>query len=131
MSLLESAYEPFIFINKTFVPDGEGAGSFTWTEGAEFMATADFAQSSLARIAEKLTESVSCTVTTPRSMVLEPMDVIKRKSDGQLFRITSDGKNKKTPAAAYLDMRQSTAVLWELPTGAQIAPETPSKPTEG
>lgn len=125
MSLLESAYEPFIFINKTFIPDGEGAGHFTWVEGAEFMATADFAQSSLARIAEMLTESVSCTVTTPKSMVLEPMDVIKRKSDGQYFRITSDGKNKKTPPSASLDMRQSTATLWVLPTSAQNAPQSP------
>lgn len=130
MSLLESAYEPFIFINKTFVPDGEGAGHFSWTEGDEFMATADFATSSLARIADKLTENVSCTITTPKSMILEPMDVIKRKEDGQLFRITSDGKNKKTPASAALNMRQSTAILWELPTGAQIAPK-PSETTEG
>lgn len=117
MSLLEEAFEPFVFVSKTFVPDGEGGMISTWTDGTdEFPATADFASSSLGKIADKLTERVNCTITTRKSISLEPMDVIKRLSDGQYFRIRSDGKNKKTPASASLDMRQSDAELWTLPT---------------
>lgn len=117
MSLLDDAFEPFVFVTKTFVPDGEGGMISAWTDGKdEFMATADFSTSSLSKIADKLTEKVNCTITTRKAVTLEPMDVIKRVSDGQYFRITSDGKNKKTPNAASLDMRQSTAELWSLPT---------------
>lgn len=115
MSLLDSAYEPFRFIEKRFSPDGEGGFIPTWSEGAEFKATADFATSSLSKIADALTEKVSCTITTSRTIVLEPMDVIQRISDGQYFRVTSDGKNKKTPVSASLDMRQVSAELWRLP----------------
>lgn len=116
MSLLSEAYEPFNFIEKTRQPDGEGGYITTWTEGAEFQATADFANSSLANIADKLTERVNCTITTSRAVTLEPMDVIRRKSDGTYFRILSDGANNKTPASAGLDMRQSKAEIWTLPT---------------
>ena len=53
MSLLESAYEPFVFVSKSFVPDGEGGMIPTWVDGTDtFPATADFATSSLAKIAE-------------------------------------------------------------------------------
>lgn len=117
MSLLENAYEPFVFVSKTYVADGEGGGYFTWTESKEtFNATADFLNSSIQKIADALTEKTSCIITTPKSITLEPMDVIKRVEDGQYFRITSSGKNSKTPESASLDMRQSTAELWKLPT---------------
>lgn len=117
MSLLSAAYEPFVYVTKAFVSDGEGGGYFTWTDGTdEFPATADFANSNTAKIADALTERVNCTITTPRSITLDFMDVIKRVSDGQYFRILSDGKNKKTPESAALDMRQSSAELWTLPT---------------
>lgn len=116
MSLLSEAYEPFVFVEKTHSPDGEGGYILVWTEGAEFPATADFATSAISQIADALTERVNCTITTSKAVTLEAMDVIKRVSDGQYFRITSDGKNKKTPDSASLDMRQSSAELWTLPT---------------
>ena len=115
MSLLSDAYEPFVFVNKSMQSDGEGGYIVVWTEGVEFPATADFSTSSLSKIADALTEKVNCTITTSKAVTLEPMDVVKRKSDGQYFRITSDGKNKKTPESASLDMRQSSAELWKLP----------------
>ena len=34
---------------------------------------------------------------------------MRRESDGKLFRITSDGTDKKTPGATALDMRVVTA----------------------
>lgn len=116
MSLLSEAYEPFNFIEKSPQPDGEGGYITVWTEGAEFQATADFSTSSLSNIADKLTERVNCVITTSKAITLEPMDVIKRQSDGTYFRILSDGANNKTPNSAGLDMRQSKAEIWNLPT---------------
>lgn len=116
MSLLSEALEPFVYVTKTLVPDGEGGMVAEWTDGKdEFPASADFATSTLATVANKLTERVNCTITTSKAITLEPMDVIKRLSDGQYFRITTSGANKKTPASASLDMRQSSAELWTLP----------------
>lgn len=116
MSLLSEAYEPFNFIEKTRQPDGEGGYITVWTKGEEFQATADFSSSSMQQIADAMTERVNCTITTSKAVTLEPMDVIQRQSDGTYFRILSDGANTKTPYSASLDMRQSKAQIWELPT---------------
>lgn len=115
MSLLSQAYEPFVFMEKSLAPDGFGGYTRTWSEGTRFQATADFHQSATAAIADKLTERVNCTITTSKSVILDAFDVIKRLSDGQVFRILSDGKNNKTPRSATLDMRQSQAELWVIP----------------
>lgn len=123
MSLLSDAYEPFYIIEKKFVPDGAGGLVPTWTQGAEFQATANFPNSSLSDIAEKLTEKVTCTVTTSRAITLDFMDVIQRKSDGLILRITSNGNEKKTPKGAGLDMRQSKAEIWNPPDSEIIVPD--------
>lgn len=117
MSLLSEAYEPFIHIVKSFVPDRQGGMIPSWTEGAEFMATADFVNSSTATIADAMTERINCTITTSRAITLDFMDIVKRVSDGVYFRVLSNGANKKTPDSAGLDMRQSAAeVLRTLPS---------------
>lgn len=120
MSLLEEAFEDFLFVSKTFVPDGEGGGYFIWTESKEaFKATANFPKSSLARIADSMTERENCTVTTPKAITLDYMDVIKRVSDGVYFRILSNGRDNKTPESAWLDMRQSNAEVYKLPASPE------------
>lgn len=123
MSLLSDAYEPFYIIEKKFVPDGAGGLVPTWTQGAEFQATANFPNSSLSDIAEKLTEKVTCTITTSRAITLDFMDVIQRKSDGLILRITSNGNENKTPKGAGLDMRQSKAEIWNPPDSEIIVPD--------
>jgi hypothetical protein len=115
MSLLSAAYEPFYFIIKRFVPDGESGFIPTWERGEQFMATANFPNSSLSEIAAKLTEKTTCTITTSRAVTLEAMDVIQRAEDGVYFRILSSGHENKTPKSAHLDMRQSRAEIWTPP----------------
>lgn len=123
MSLLSEAYETFYFIEKKFVSDGAFGLKPTWTQGAEFMATANFPNSSLSKIADKITEKTNCTITTSKAIELEAMDVIQRKEDGTIFRILSSGKENKTPESAYLDMRQSQAEVWTLPDGDVVPKE--------
>lgn len=118
MSLLEDAYEPFVFMEKKFTSDGEGglySPSPTWTEGTEIQAAADFPRQTGTIIANALREKITCIITTPRSITLQQNDVIKRKSDGVYFRINTDGTFRKTPKGATLDMRQSDAEVWTLP----------------
>ena len=109
MSLLLEAMEKFIFMDKTTQPDGYGSVVIVWQEGAEFDAASVFNTSIEARRAANEGVKSLYTITTTRSLVLTFGDVIKRLSDGKLFRITSDGDDKFTPASASLDMRQVTA----------------------
>lgn len=116
MNLLDKAMEKFIFINKTKVPDGEGGYETTFTDGPEFEANARLDSSMQARIAEKQGVTSLYTITTRKSINLEYHEVIKRISDGKVFRVTSDGDDNKTPESATLNMRQVSAEEWRLTT---------------
>ena len=115
MSLLSEAMEPFVFVEKTRQSDNLGGYTVLWTEGAEFQGVAHSAGTALSKIADALTERVNCTITTSKAVELEAMDVVKRVSDGQYFRVTSTGVYKKTPGTAGLDMRNVSAEIWKLP----------------
>lgn len=118
MSLLSEAMEKCILLNKSSVPDGYGGRRDIWQESDfDFDAAIVFDTSLEARRAEKEGVTSLYTVTTEKSIKLEYRDVFKRISDNKIFRVTSDGDDKYTPASATLNMRQVTAEEWNLPNG--------------
>ena len=117
MSLLDEAMEKCVLLNKTTAPDGYGGYITTWADGAEFKAAIVFDTSMQARVADKEGVTSLYTVTTKKALTLEYHDVFRRVSDGKVFRVTSDGDDKYTPASAGLNMRQVTAEEWSLTNG--------------
>ena len=116
MSLLDNAMETFVMIDKTTAPDGYGGFESVYTEGAEFQAVAVFANSTESRLAAVNGALDRYRITTRRSINLQYHDVLKRSRDNKIFRVTSDGDDNYTPAAATLDMRQVRAEEYVLPT---------------
>lgn len=114
MSLLDEMMEPFVMLDKRSVSDGLGGFTREWTEGAEFKAAAVLDNSMQARVGAVQGVTGVYTVTTPKAVKLEYHDVFKRKRDNKIFRATSDGDDKATPASASLDMRQVSAEQYEL-----------------
>lgn len=114
MSLLTDSFEPFVMMDKTTEPDGYGGFRPLWTEGAEFNAAATFDTSVEARVGAVQGVTSLYTITTTRAVNLQYHDICKRLRDGKVFRVTSDGDDKKTPSMAGLDMRQVTAEEWRL-----------------
>lgn len=121
MSLLDDAFESCVRIHKTTQDDGYGGERIVWVDGASFDAAITFDSSMQARTAQSQGVSSLYTVTTRRNRVLEFHDVFRRKRDEKIFRVTSDGDDKYTPASSTLDMRQVTAEEWEIPTYGQSA----------
>ena len=110
MSLLDDAMTELILMDKKRIPDGEGGFMEDgWMDSAPFMGAITFDSSMQARIGEKQGVKSLYTVTTKKNAVLNFHDVFRRLSDGKIFRVTSDGDDKFTPASATLDMRQVTA----------------------
>ena len=116
MSLLSEAMESCTMLTKTVTSDGYGGYSTVWTEGVKFDAAVVFDTSIQARQAEAAGVTSLYTVTTKKNMHLEYHDVFRRNSDGKIFRVTSDGDDKYTPASASINMRQVTAEEWKLPS---------------
>lgn len=117
MSLLSNAMEKCTMQDKTTASDGRGGFTTSWKNGAEFNAAIVFDSSMQARVGEAQGVTALYTVTTAKTVNLQYHDVFKRSSDNKIFRVTSDGDDKKTPATAGLDMRQVSAEEWALPTG--------------
>lgn len=117
MSLLDEAMELCSYLDKIRVPDGYGGTVVRWQDGAEFYAAITFDTSMEARTANKQGVTSLYTVTTRKDNTLEYHDVFRRSRDGKIFRVTSDGDDKHTPASAGLNMRQVTAEEWSLPDG--------------
>lgn len=114
MSLLSDAMTTCVILNKQTEADGYGGYITTWADGAEFKAAIVLDSSMEARIGEKQGVTALYTVTTSRALNLQYHDVFRRVDDGKIFRVTSDGDDKKTPKSAGLDMRQVSAEEWEL-----------------
>ena len=117
MSLLTEAMEDCVMLDSQTSADGYGGYNNTWADGEEFRCAIVFDTSMEARTAEKQGVTSLYTVTTSRSMMLKYHDVFRRVRDGKIFRVTSDGDDKFTPASTSLDMRQVTAEEWSLPNG--------------
>ena len=121
MSLLENAYEDYILLDKVRVSDGLGGYDTVWTEGVTIQCAPQFSTSLQARTAQAQGVSSMYTLVTKKEITLEFHDVLKRKSDGKIFRVTSDGDDKYTPNTAGLNMRVVTCEEWILP--GEIVPK--------
>jgi phosphoribosylformylglycinamidine (FGAM) synthase PurS component len=116
MSLLSEAMENCILLNKQTVADGYGGYITQYVDGAQFAAAIVLDNSMQARVAEKQGVTGLYTVTTSKALNLQYHDVFRRVRDGKVFRVTSDGDDKHTPASASLNMRQTSAEEWSVPT---------------
>lgn len=114
MSLLSDAMETCVLLDKRTEADGYGGYRTTWVEGAEFGAAVTLDTSMEARVGEKQGVTALYTVTTDKVLNLQYHDVFRRVADGKVFRVTSDGDDKKTPSSANLNMRQVSAEEWEI-----------------
>lgn len=114
MSLLESAFEPFIIQDKISQDDGYGGISVSWKNGATIQGVMVFDSSTQMKVAQAMGVSSAYTFTVKKSVLLDYHTIVKRKSDGKIFRLTSNSDDKKTPKEAALNMRQYSAEEWSL-----------------
>lgn len=117
MSLLLEAMEPFMMMDQTTTSDGYGGFIRSWVEGATIKAAVVLNSSMQARTAEVQGVTALYDIITQRNINLQFHDVLKRVSDGKIFRVTSDGDDDKTPVSANLDMRRVSAEEWVLTNG--------------
>lgn len=120
MSLLTEAMENCVMIDKVTIPDGYGGFITDYKEGAPIDAAVVLDTSMEARIGEQQGVTNIYTITTKKNVNLQYHDIFKRLSDNKIFRVKSDGDDKKTPPSAMLNMRQVTAEEYELPTQNKV-----------
>lgn len=117
MSLLDEAMTGCVLLNKITTNDGYGGYITEWSDGATFDAAIVLDSSMQAKIGQQMGVTGLYTITTRKALNLQYHDVFRRVDDGKIFRVTSDGDDKKTPQSAALNMRQVSAEEWSLPNG--------------
>lgn len=116
MSLLEEAYEDFVIIDKVTQPDGYGGVETVWKDGATIQGAMVHNTSIQAKTAMEMGVTSVYTLTVRKDIELDYHTVLRRESDKQIFRLTTNSDDKKTPASAGLNMRQYDAEEFVLPS---------------
>lgn len=114
MSLLSEAFESYKIQDKVTTADGYGGVITTWIDGAEIKAAVVYNGSAEMQAAMAMGANASYTITVRRNTELDYHTVLKRVSDGKIFRVTANSDDNKTPKSAGLDMRQYTAEEYTL-----------------
>ena len=134
MSLLSANMTAFCVMTPTRTPDNQSGNNTTWTEGTAFQACAVPAQSRMQAAKSPLTQHAAkpdpdpeFTVFTERAVLLPFHTVIKRRSDGKVFRITSDPAETAAPNGAQLNLRMHAAEKYRI-TGTIIPAPAPPEP---
>lgn len=107
--MIQDFYEPLIFVERKVVSDGMGGFIEDYVGGVEFLGSITMDQSIEARIGEQQGLKAIFTLTTDKGIPLKFSDTIKRKSNGEYFRMTSNGSDMQTPALSNLDIQQLSA----------------------
>ncbi|MCQ2106548.1 MAG: head-tail adaptor protein [Fibrobacter sp.] len=116
MSLLDEFCTDFCVMEKERTPDGEGGFATSWFDGATFQGALMHDTTILAQQAEQENTASTFSLYVPRDLALLPYDYIKRKSDGQVFRITSAASDDYTPASSTLNKAKVQMQKASLPT---------------
>jgi len=114
MSLLDEAFESFTIIDRITTDDGYGGVVTEWKDGASIQGALVFDSSSEMKVAQSLGSTAAYTLTVRKNINLDYHSVIRRESDGHIFRILSNSDDRKTPKSAGLNMLQYSAEEWVL-----------------
>ena len=95
-------------------PDGEGGYKNSWETADTFDAAIIHQSSGEIRRAESEHLSKTFSVFTDKAVQLQHQDVFRRCADGKIFRVTSDGRDRQTPACASFSVARVTAEEWKL-----------------
>ena len=111
-ALIIDLMESCCIMDKRTSDDALGGTKTIWTEGAPIDAAIIKNSSTEAIVAEKQGVEEIFTIVTLKSVMLDYHDVIKRLSDGELFQVTSRGKDSDAPEMSTVPIRKVTAERW-------------------
>jgi len=114
MRLFEKMMEDCTMLDKKSKADGLGGFKNTWEDGAKFKAAIVKNNTLEAKVAEKSGVTELYTITVAKGTPLVFHDVIRRNSDGAIFRVTSNIKDSEAPSVASFQIGQVSAERWEL-----------------
>ena len=115
MSLLDEYSVECVLLVKTRTDDPVGGYTVAWTDGARFLAAWEYVSSPEMTAAEQQGVNRVYNIYVDKTLELDYHEVFRRADNGQVYRVTNPGTDRRTPAASRLNRRLIEVEKWELP----------------
>lgn len=112
--MLFDSMEPYVKMAQTTIEDAGGGYTTGWTDALSFKGFVRKEQAPEIDAAGKTTVKEMLTVVVPSDVVLSYHDVIRRVSDGAIFRLTSNTADDKALAIASIQIAKANCERWVL-----------------
>ena len=104
---------------KSYEDDPVGGYRKVYTDGVLFEAAWEFQSAPEITVAEQQGTKRTYRIYVHPTLDLDYHDVIERKDNGQIYRVTTPGTDRKTPGFSAIGKRLIEVEQWELPTDAE------------
>lgn len=111
-TILENYTDIYLLQNKTRVSDGAGGFLSSYQDGVSFVGIHRKDNASETQIAEREEIASTYTLFVDKGMEFKYHDIIKRKADNVLFRVT-EPEGKSTPDISKMNMKCIKCERWE------------------
>lgn len=115
MAMIFDIMEDFVLLVKTpVITDGMGGFDYVYRDGPTFKAYMRKDSSTQAEVAQQQGMNEMFTIIVHRDTPLDDRDVIRRVSDGAVFRLTSTTLDAKAPAMSTTPIAKAKCERWAI-----------------
>ena len=115
MSLMDEYTQECVLLVKTRKPDPVGGYTTAWTDDVHFQAAWEYQSAPEITVAEQQGVSRVYRIYVDKTLDLGYHEVFRRTDNGQIYRVTNPGTDRKTPSFSRLNRRLIEVEKWELP----------------
>lgn len=108
-----------VLLVKTRQDDPVGGYRTVWADGIEFDAAWEYESAPEIVVAEQQGVSRIYRIYIDPTLDLEYHEVFRRKDNGQIYRVTNPGKDRRTPSFSRINKRLIEVEKWDLPRGEE------------
>ena len=115
MSLMDEYTVSCVLLVKTRQDDPVGGYITVWTDGAPFDAAWEYESAPEITVAEQQGVARTYRIYVDKTLDLDFHEVFRRTDNGQIYRVTNPGTDRKTPSFSTLNKRLIEVEKWALP----------------
>lgn len=115
MSLMDEYNVPCVLLVKTRADDPVGGYKTTWRDGITFDAAWEFESAPEITVAEQQGVARTYRIYVPKTLDLDYHEAFRRTDNGQVYRVTNPGTDRKTPSFSALNKRLLEVEKWAPP----------------
>lgn len=119
MSLMDEYNVPCVLLVKTRTDDPVGGYKTDWVDGVTFDAAWEYESAPEITVAEQQGVSRTYRIYVNKTLDLDFHEVFRRTDNGQIYRVTNPGTDRKTPSFSTLNKRLIEVEKWQLPNSGE------------